>query len=173
MSDKWHYPWYSQFRKQWRPRINTRCHERGTRCHIKRRESTRPRYVVTRRARREPRARLAQRWSADRNCFSPIRRHYHAPSCSNGSVKCQTGNSVLLCPALRSAPTVAKTLPPPSVLPLPLRASPFPQRCDCAAKLWLLFLLVSVPSLHRLRSPSFFWRREKRGAREHFSSRVS
>lgn len=55
------------------------------------------------------RARLAQRWSADRNCFSPIRRHYHAPSCSNGSVKCQTGNSVLLCPALRSAPTIAKT----------------------------------------------------------------
>lgn len=101
---------------------------------------------------------MAQRWSADRNCFSPIRRHYHAPSCSNGSVKCQTGNSVLLCPALRSAPTVAKTPPPPSVLPLPLRASPFPQRCDCAAKLWLLFLLVSVPSLHRLRSPSFFRR---------------
>lgn len=111
--------------------------------------------------------------SADRNCFSPIRRHYHAPSCSNGSVKCQTGNSVLLCPALRSAPTVAKTPPPPSILPLPLRTSPFPQRCDCAAKLWLLFLLVSVPSLHRLRSPSFFWRREKQGAREHFSSRVS
>lgn len=59
------------------------------------------------------RASLVQRWSADRNCFSPIRRHYHAPSCSNGSVKCQTGElSVLLCPALRSALTVAKTPPP-------------------------------------------------------------
>ena len=83
----------------------------------------------------------AQRWSTDRNCFSPIRRHYHAPSCSNGSVKCQTGElSVLLCPALRSAPTVAKTPPSPLVLTASV-PPPSPQRCDCAAKLWLLFLL--------------------------------
>lgn len=104
--------------------------------------------------------------SADRNCFSPIRRHYHAPSCSNGSVKCQTGElSVLLCPALRSALTVAKTPPPPLVLTASV-PPPSPQRCDCAAKLWLLFLLrVRVRVLFT--SPSSF------GAREHFSSRVS
>jgi len=42
---------------------------------------------------------------------------------------------------------------------------PFPQRCDCAAKLWLLFLPVSVSSLHRLRSSSI---RPSRGARTLF-----
>lgn len=65
------------------------------------RERTYPRHVVTWIG--------SRRSGAARNCFSPIRRHYHAPSCSNGFVKCQTGNSVLLCPALRSASTVAKT----------------------------------------------------------------
>lgn len=116
----------------------------------------------------EGEASMVQRWSADRNCFSPIRHHYHAPSCSNGSVKCQTGElSVLLCPALRSALTVAKTPPPPLVLTASI-PPPSPQRCDCAAKLWLLFLLrVRVRVLFT--SPSSF----ASGAREHFSSRVS
>lgn len=71
------------------------------------RERTYPRHVVTWIGSRRQGG--TRRSGAARNCFSPIRRHYHAPSCSNGFVKCQTGNSVLLCPALRSASTVAKT----------------------------------------------------------------
>lgn len=98
----------------------------------------------------EARGKRIQHGSADRNCFSPIRCHYHAPPCSNGFVKCQTGRTRYCCvqrcgqlwPSHKKKETLSSPPAGRSYVPPPL-----PQKHDCAAKLWLLLLPVS--SLHR------------------------
>jgi len=119
---------------------------------IKRRESTCPRHVVTP-SRQQGESRVRELGAA-LVCRQKLLFPYKAPLSRTILLEWlrKTPNRGEPGIAVSNAAVSSDRRGKNSFATLGLVASappPFPQRCDCAAKLWLLFLLASVSSLHR------------------------